>query len=237
MPISVVCSGCKKRFSVSEKFAGQKGPCPSCKTIIEIPAKTEEVVIHAPEGAGPKDSKGRAVVQPILREETRFDPKTAVGIAVAVVVVFIAAWVIGSSYPSKTKNGPNNPPLLWKAIAALALGPPLAFSAYSFLRNDELEPYRGQEMWIRILACGAVYAALWGVFGYLPTWLGIRSGNFEVFQLMYAAPPLVAAGAFAAYVCFELEPTMCALHYGLYLIVTVLLRVTAGMHAFQSTQA
>jgi phage FluMu protein Com len=62
MAISIVCTGCKKRFSVSEKFAGLKGPCPNCKTVIQIPAKGDEVVIHAPEAAGPKDSKGAAVI-------------------------------------------------------------------------------------------------------------------------------------------------------------------------------
>jgi hypothetical protein len=231
MPISVVCTGCKKRFSVSEKFAGQKGPCPSCKTIIQIPGKEEEVVIHAPEGAGPKDSKGAAVIKPILREETRFDPKVAGGVALAVIVLFVAAWVIGASYSSASRGSPPEIPLFWKAIAAMALGPPLAFFAYTFLRNDEFEPYRGREVWIRAAACGAVYAILWGVFGYLPTWLDMKPPQFEIFQLMYVAPPFVAAGAFAAYVSFELEPMMCALHYGLYLIITVLLRATAGMNA------
>jgi phage FluMu protein Com len=231
MPISVICTGCKKRFSVSEKFAGQKGPCPSCKTVIQIPAKEEEVVIHAPEAAGPKDSKGTAVLRPILRQETRFNPKIAVGVALVVAGIFVAAWVIGSSYKPESKNAPNPVPFFWKALAALALGPPLAFSAYSFLRNDEFEPYRGRELWIRVTACGIVYAILWGVFGFLPNWLGMKTG-FEVFQLMYVVPPVVAAGAFAAYVCFELEMMMCVLHFGLYLIATVLLRVTAGINPF-----
>lgn len=232
MPISVVCPGCKKRFNVSEKFAGQKGPCPSCKTVILIPEKAaEEVVIHAPEVAGPKDSKGAAVVKPILREETRFDWRYAAGIGVLVLVVFVAAWMIGSSYKPAKVGDPRPVPVLWTALAALFLGPPLAFSGYSFLRNDEFEPYRGQEMWIRVFACGVVYAVLWGVFGYLPTWLGLK-GSFETYQLMYVAPPLVAAGGFAAYVCFELEMMMCVLHYALYLLVTILLRLTAGMNAF-----
>ena len=99
MPISVVCTGCKKRFSVSEKFAGQKGPCPSCKAIIQIPAKAEEVVIHAPEEAGPKDSQGKAVLKPILREETRFNPKIAAAVGVTIIALFIAAWIIGSVTP------------------------------------------------------------------------------------------------------------------------------------------
>lgn len=264
MTISVVCPGCKKRFSVSDKYAGQKGPCPSCKTVIQIPEKAEEVVIHAPEGAGPKDSKGKSVVKPILREETRFDPKIAGAIAATVLAVFVIAWVIGSTYkkstppattkeaappvdkkavpktanaptpqrPAKPPPQPDRLPLFFKALAALVLGPPLAFGAYSFLRNDEFEPYRNKELWIRVAACGAVYALLWGLFGYLPVWLGMKPPNWEVFQLMYVAPPFVAAGAFAAYVCFELEMMMCVLHYGLYLITTVLLRVTAGLNAF-----
>jgi hypothetical protein len=228
MPISVVCTGCKKRFSVSEKFAGLKGPCPACKTVIQIPSKEEEVVIHAPEAAGPKDSKGTSVIRPILREETRFNPKIAGAIVASIVLVFVAAWMIGKNYPPASKKDYHDIPLFWKAIAALALGPVLAFSGYSFLRNDEFEPYRGRELWTRAAACGAVYAVLWAVFGFLPMWLGMK-GDFEMFQLMYVAPPFVAAGAFAAYVSFELEPMMCALHYGLYLIVTVLLRATAGM--------
>jgi hypothetical protein len=231
MPITIVCPGCKKRFSVSEKFAGQKGPCPSCKTVIEIPKKEEEVVIHAPEAAGPKDSKGASVVKPILREETRFDPKIAVGIGLAVLTVFIAAWAVGASYKPAQKGQPPQIPWVLQAVAALALGPPLALAAYTFLRNDELQPYRGKELWARALGCGAAYAVLWGIYGMIPWVLGLESG-FEVMQLVYIVPPFVLAGAFAAYASFDLDFLTGAMHYGLYLIVTVLLRVVGGMNAF-----
>ena len=39
MPISVVCPGCKARFNVSDKFAGKKGPCPKCKTVLTVPRR------------------------------------------------------------------------------------------------------------------------------------------------------------------------------------------------------
>jgi len=232
MAISVVCPGCKKRFNVSEKFAGQKGPCPQCKTVILIPGKTEEVEIHAPEAAGPKDSKGVAVLRPILREETNFNPRAAGIVAAVVIAVFVAAWMVGGSYASekKDKKAPNPVPVFWQALAALALGPPLALAGYSFLRDDELEPFRNRDLWIRVAICGAVYAVLWGVFGYLPSWLGLK--EFELPQLMYVAPPFIALGAFAACLSLELEFMTGLVHYGLYLIATVLLRVTAGMHAF-----
>jgi hypothetical protein len=231
MPINITCPGCKKRFAVSEKYAGQKGPCPSCKTVIEIPKEEEQVVIHAPEAAGPKDSKGAAVTKPIARTETRFDPQVAIGIGAAVLVVFVIAWIVGASYKPKEKGKPSQIPPALQLLAAFALAPPLALAGYTFLRNDELEPYRGKELWIRVVACGAVYAVLWGIYAALPWILGMDSG-FETVQLAYIVPPFVAAGAFAALASLELDFLTGAIHYGLYLIVTVLLRVVGQMNAF-----
>src|SRR6056297_1201645 len=71
MSIQVTCPGCLTRFQVNDKFAGKKGPCPKCKAEIMIPDKSDEVVIHAPEHSGPKDSQGRSVLKPIEREEVR----------------------------------------------------------------------------------------------------------------------------------------------------------------------
>jgi cation transport ATPase len=231
MPLNVVCPGCKKRFTVSEKFAGQKGPCPQCKTVIEIPKEQEEVLIHAPEAAGPKDSKGTAVLKPILREETNFDGKIAGAIAGLVLLTFIGAWMIGSSYKPKVKGKKAEIPWMLQGLAALALAPPLALAGYSFLRNDELEPFRGKELAIRVLVCGAVYAALWGGYAMVPWALGLDKG-FELFQLSYVVPPFILVGMFAAYASLELDFLTGSMHYGLYLIVTVLLRVVAGMSAF-----
>ena len=45
MPIQVTCPKCFTRFSVSEKFAGKKGPCPKCKSEITVPDVGEEVVV------------------------------------------------------------------------------------------------------------------------------------------------------------------------------------------------
>ena len=46
MAIDVICTGCHKRFQVSDQYAGQKGPCPGCKTMIEIPRLEDVVVVH-----------------------------------------------------------------------------------------------------------------------------------------------------------------------------------------------
>ena len=220
MAINIVCTGCKKRFSVSEKFAGQEGPCPNCKTVLKIPEREEEVLIHAPEGAGLKDSEGRAVLTPILREEMKFSPKVAVGVGAGVLVVFVVAFLL---------RGEDRPHAAILVLGALALGPAMAFSGYTFLRNDELEPYRGQELLVRVLACGAAYAFLWGVYWWLQSSLGIE---FTVTSMVYVLPPFVLAGGFAALASLELDYFMGTLHYGLYLLVTVLLCFITNVPVF-----
>jgi len=221
MPITIVCPGCKKRFSVSEKFAGKKGPCPKCKTVIEIPAAAEEVVVHAPEDAGPKDSKGRSVLKPIMREETTVSTMGAIAIGAFIVVVF------GIAFGLRVYDG--DVPFFIKALGAISLAPPLVLGGYAFLRDAELEPYRGKELAIRVLACSAVYAALWGVFVFIPFALGIE---FTPTQLAIVVIPFVLIGAFGAFASFDVEYLNGIMHYGLYLVVTVLLRVVAGLDAF-----
>ena len=220
MAIDVTCPACHTRFQVSEKFAGKSGPCPKCKKTIKVPELKEQVVIHAPEVSGPVDSKGVAVLKPISRTEVRLSTPIIAGIVGSILLVLIAAFVLRVRYPG------GSVPAALTILGAILLGPPLAFAGYTFLRDDELEPYRGTEVLVRALACGLVYAAIWGaywlVFGYLnwtPDW-----------QVMAAAlPAMVALGAFASQASFEFELPTGALHYSLYLIATVLLRLVLGM--------
>jgi hypothetical protein len=45
-----------------------------------------------------------------------------------------------------------------------------------------------------------------------------------------AIAAMIAIGAFAAHVALDLDIWSAAFHYGLYLLVTVLLRMTMGMY-------
>jgi hypothetical protein len=223
MPINVVCPGCKKRFSVSEKFAGQRGPCPNCKTIISIPRKEDEIVIHAPEEFGiGTDATGKKVLQPILREESRFSVKWAAAISIVVLAVFAMAFVVG-----RTTSGEI--PLALQGLTALLLAPFVVAGGYSFLRNDELEPYRGWELAVRVTACAIAYAFLWGAYAWVQAQLEIE---VQAHQLVFVAPPVLAIGAFAALASLDLDFTSGLIHYSMYLIVTVLLRCVAGMSPF-----
>ena len=222
MPLTVVCPGCKKRFTVSEKFAGQKGPCPKCKIEITIPTLEDQIVIHAPESETLKDSKGRSVSKPILREETKFSPKVAGGIGAAVLVVLVLALIL--------RRGPDSDPLpaIIPILGAILFAPPIVLGGYTFLRSDELEPWAGKDLLIRVAACGASYAFLWAAFWFVSSQLG----PFNITQLVFILPPVIFAGAFAAYASLDLDYLMGAVHYGFYLLVTGGLALFIGIEMF-----
>jgi hypothetical protein len=220
MPISVVCGGCKTRFEVSEKFAGKQGPCPKCKAIIRIPeVMAAEVKVHAPEefATGGKDRKGRAITKPIPRVDSKVNSHVVAAIVVGSVLAFAVA-LVGRGLGEAAQYG-----LI--TIGLLLLGPPIAVGGYYFLRNDELEPYSGQELWIRASLCGVGYAVLWGVYWYLGYQAEIPS---EMYHWVFVAPAFIAAGGGLALAAFDLEYSSGALHYCFYVIVTLLLRFAIG---------
>lgn len=217
--IRIVCPGCHKRFSVSERFAGQTGPCPNCKTEIKIPGKGEEVKVHDPSKIKLGDKAGRhALPKPILREEVVFDPTIAGWIAGAVVAVLLVTWVLGWA------NLFQNPLIV--AIGLLLVTPPLVIAGYWFLRSqDELLPYRGKSLYLRAGLCSLIYAALWGVFVYVSD-LALTG---DLWTWAFVAPPFFVAGAFVPLLCFDFEFGNGFFHYCFYVFVTVLLRALAGL--------
>jgi hypothetical protein len=220
MSISVVCPGCKTRFSVADKFAGQKGPCPKCKAPITIPeAPTEDVKVHVPEqfASGGKDTKGRAVLKPIARQETKVQPVAVVGIVGAALVTLGLAFLLGRMVTNKL-------PVIVVGLAIISA--PLAVAAYTFLRDDELEPYRGRSLWIRAGLCGLAYAALWGAYWPLPAY-GILTG--EAWQWVFVAPIFVSIGAAVAWATLDLDFGSAAMHYAFFVLVCLLLRFALGM--------
>jgi hypothetical protein len=226
MPIQVTCPGCLKRFSVADKFAGQKGPCPKCKQIITIPKKEDELIIHAPDHseAGSVDASGRNVLKTYKRKDTKFQPLLFTVVIGSVLVALLTALVIRSS---------GEPPLWLKALAAIVLGPPLAWAGYTFLRDPELEAHQGSGLIIRSLACGLVYALLWGVFWFLgDRFFGddMKKG-LQVYQMIVLVIPVFAAGTLAAFASFDLEPGSAFFNCALYFFVTVVLRLVAHLPA------
>jgi len=148
---------------------------------------------------------------------------TIVGLAAACLTTLIVTYILGRAYADSEAGVPS----LILAVGAGLLGPPLAWAAYGLLRDQELEPHRGVSLLLRALVCGLIYAALWGVYAYLKT--SILDGEVEIFHLAFILPALVAAGGVAALACLEMDFASGALHYGMYLVVTVLLRCVMGI--------
>lgn len=220
MPILVVCQSCKTRFQVNEKFAGKQGPCPKCKALITIPKAEEQVVIHAPDeytggaSSGPKDAKGRAVLKPISREKSNIQPVVIVGGVAFALVTLIVAWLLRGSEPN-----------IWiLASGAFLLAPPIVLAGYAILRDDEIEPYRGLPLALRVTIVSIVYAALWGVAALFRVYVYEATGP-EIWQMGPPIGIMIVAGVITAVATLDLEPLPAFFHYAFYLAATVALRV------------
>ncbi len=220
MSIIVVCPGCRKRYAVNEKFAGKTGHCPNCKHPVRVPERAAEVVVHTPEQFenGGRSTTDQLVLQPIAREQTKFNPVTAAGIACAATAIFAGAFLGG-------KIGLLNNHHFFTAVGLALISPLLAWAGYSFLYDDELEPYKSHSLFIRSAICGLAYALLWGVFAYVSDI--VLTG--DVWNWAFIAPPFLAAGTMVAVTTFDLEYGNGFFHYSFYLLVIIILRWAAGL--------
>ena len=223
MPIQVTCPNCLKRFQVSDKFAGKTGPCPSCKKQIKVPDASEEVIIHAPDDGAPKDSQGVSVLKPLKRTETDVTRK---GILITSGAILLAlAGAVGLRMSGDTI------PVYIQALGAFFLAPPLIWAGYSFVRDSELEPYVGSELRNRVLMLSGIFAALWLLYAFVPSYvLDLDSPsemNFLAFGLILAI--MIGLGALASAATFELEFVNGLTHAGLYFIVAVMLALISGL--------
>ncbi len=222
MPINVTCPNCLARWNVSDKFAGKKGPCPKCKVEIRVPELKEQVVIHAPQDEGPKDSTGRAVLKPIQRMEKPINKLALIGGLSLASVVLIVSIVLRFTTAS--------PPAVILVVGAVALAIPIVLLLYRVLWDDELQGYEGNELWIRAGICSAVYAFTWGVYVLLTKYFGNDSTAENSFTEMgiYMAI-MIAIGTLTAMAALELEAGQAALHYLGYFGTTLVLCFIMGV--------
>lgn len=221
MSIQVTCPGCLSRFSVDDRFAGKKGPCPKCKKEITIPDKSQEVVIHSPENAGPKDSKGKLILKPLKREETKLSKGVLIGAIVGGIGVLVIAVLL--------RSFENTSPILL-TLGAIALAPPLVIAGYGFLHDDELQGFEGQELWIRTSICSAVFASTWGLYKFLSWYFENKTlEDTSTIQMGIFVVVMIALGAVTSLAAFELEIGQAVMHYCVYFVVTFVLCLIMGL--------
>ena len=222
MPIAVTCPKCLTRFSVNEKFAGKKGPCPKCKNEITIPELTEQVVIHAPPDVAPKDSKGQSVLKPIKRKEAKFSRALIWGSVGGVAGAILLA--LGMRLTGGT-------PIIMRILVALAVAPPLVRFGYAISRDSELEPYVGRELWNRVWITSAVLAATWLIYVFItPYVLDIDyASEMGLLASGISLVVMLTFGSIAAMAAFELELFGGMIIAGVYVAATLLLAILGAV--------
>lgn len=223
MPIQVTCPKCHTRFKVSEKFAGQKGPCPKCKEVITVPKLEDEVVIATPE-IGPKDGKGRQILKPIKRNENKFSIIQLIAMVGSVIAFLIGALFIQFSIEDKMQLSP-----LIMIVPMAIVAPLVAYGAYNILKDQELDSFVGQELWLRVLICGAIYAVLWSGMPIAKYAFGDR---YDTGTWILALVGMLGVGGATGMLSFDFDYTMGLIHYGLFLGLCLIARVLAGIGVF-----
>ena len=222
MPIQITCPGCLSRFAVSDKYAGKKGPCPKCKKEILIPEKSAEFKIHSPEVSGPKDSKGVSVLKPIERKEFKVAKWLWAVWGLGLVIV------LGIAIGVRVSDSP--PPTAILVLGALVTAPALVILGYTFLRDDELGGYEGQEYWIRVGICSAIYAGTWLLyFGLAQFFDHPVLAEISTVEMIIYIVAMLGIGATAAIMIFELETFQGVMHYLIYFAITFILCMIMGI--------
>lgn len=223
MAISVVCPGCKSRFTVSDQFAGRTGPCPKCKKPITIPKKAAgEVTIHEPERPAEKGSTGRMPTAPIVFQEKPLSLLVVAGVIAGALGCMLVAAACRLAW------GPGNTPTWLLAAGAAGLAFPCAWLGYWIVRDREIPPFPTTSLAVRCLICAAVYASLWGVHAFLP----IEQMHEEFWRWLFVGPIFGFAGALAAFAALDLDWGTAVAHFSLYVLFTALLRWILGIPSF-----
>ncbi len=180
------------------------------------------MVIHSPENEGPKDSKGRPVFKPIKREETKITLPMAMVAGGMSLVSLVVALAVRFTMPE--------PPTGLLAFGSIVLAPPLVLLGYWFLRDDELDGYRGKELIARTAILSLVFMVTWGIYAVIPKYVGSYQSLAEVDMLSVAlvVPVMIVLGAVASVLTMELEGVQGLLHYLLYFAVTLILALIMG---------
>lgn len=219
MAINVVCPGCLKRFQVSDRFAGMKGPCPSCNTVINIPKA--QVKIHGGEefDQGGRTETGKLILKPIDRIDMNFNPVHAGLAALLALAVFLLATGIGYSSISIGARD-------WiGALGIFLIAFPLSVFGYLVLRDrEELFVLSGVELYQKAGLCALVYAVLWIFY---EGFLWYMNAN-EIFIWIYFAA-FACFSMFGTHVILDIGIGHAFLHYLIFFVPILILRGIMGL--------
>ena len=192
MAIRVLCPGCMTSFEVGDQFAGQKGPCPKCGHIIEIPKV--QVVVHAPDEVV-QDGKTTRVgkeTRPIEQKRFEFSTQGLLLSLLGILLVFGAAFGVGL-VKSAVLSG------IVGAVAVFGIAFPIARFGYMLIRDaDDLEKLDGSELTQKSLFTALVFGGSWIVFELFVAFLGSQGLTAALLLI-----PVAVVGSFGALIFFD----------------------------------
>lgn len=219
MAINVVCPGCLKRFKVSDRFAGMKGPCPNCNTVIEIPKAA--LKIHGAEDfeQGGRSATGKLILKPISRLNMDFDPKTAGIAAIGTLFVFLIALMFGTMSMSIGMRDAIG------TVGLFLIAFPISLVAYQMLRDrEELFMLSGMDLYKKTGLAAFVYFALWVFFEFL---LWYMSANVYFVWICFAVVACLAM--LATHAILDINVGSSLLHFLTFSVCVILLRWALGL--------
>ena len=221
MAIDVICTGCHKRFQVSDEFAGRKGPCPGCKTVIEIPKLEDIVVVHERETT----KTGAPTKLNSIRRQGTTVSKLEIIISLAAVTLGLTTAFIGRFTISGASSSPGI--LIW-GIAGSMLGIGTSLLGYIVLRNSELEIVNDRKTILKASGIGILYAVLWRLQIIITDSALTMEDGIILPGVIVLALALTAIASFLPMVLLEFEFAQGLVHTSLFIAALVAYSLILG---------
>ena len=221
MSLHVICPGCLKRFQVGIRFAGMKGPCPNCGTIISIPKES----VNIPDTTNTKPGKEtlqNVPLRAIPRFDLEFDPIQAKWYSLGVLGVLAAAFLLGCLPIHDT------PRALIGTLGLCLIAFPLTLFGYQAVRNrEQIFAFTGEELYRRAGIAAASYVTLWIAFEYS---LAATRADFVFSWLYFAA--FAGLASLLAIPIFAMRIQDALSHYCIFGFSVIFLRFLIGLDWF-----
>ena len=225
MAIDVICSGCFKRFQVSDQFAGRSGPCPGCKTIISIPTLDDQVIIEEPDYK-PGTAGAHTKIDGISRRVGVFQ-RLEITILCA---LFGCSTIIGIA--SRLFESDSAVGLTLTTGALFAVGIVLSsvgscLLGYGVLKDSEIESFDRRTTIIRSIIGGVIYFLIAAVF-VSTTLIVDPHDTSRVMILTVVGFACSAIASFVPMVLYEMEMMQGVLHVGVMISMASVFCFLAG---------
>ena len=209
MAIDIICPGCHKRFQVSDQFAGQKGPCPGCKTIIQIPKLEDVVVVHERETTS---SGAPAKLNSIRRQHTTAGKSELLCASGALLAGLLSTVLV--RFLSETEP---NPGFFTTLLIGSLLGSSTSLLGHIVLRGQDNGSNYGRKTIVRACLVGVIYTVIWRLLVLLSDGLLVEDGSVILPAVIILAIALTAISTFLPMFVFDFEYQQGLVHVALFI--------------------